>query len=497
MEDLKKLHNFDLSTFAKSQQQLVATSENAYSSIYNNSHARERTRNYSEEDVKRIIETGSLEEQQRLSRYYFSKDGYYKQIIMHYATLLKYTGMVIPNPTHGKSLSASHIQKRYYSAVDYVDRMNSSIFFTECAWKVLVNGCYYGILTSVDKGTFAVLDLPIGYCRTRFKDTFGNDVIEFNVTYFNSIADKEMRRVALSAYPEEVVKAYKRWRRGKQGNWVIIPSEYGICFPMLDGRPFFLNVIPATIQYDNAVETQREKDQEEIRKIIVQKIPHLTDGRLLFEPEEVVEIHKGTVGMIRNNKNTSVLTTYGDVDAIVSKATSENSGNSLEKMEKNIYSQAGVSGELFASSGGNTLESSLDNDTAIMMYLANKFARFVSNLINTNYGNANVTFRYMILPITYFNEKNYVDRSYKLATAGYSLLVPALAQGFSQKDFLSIKDLENDVLKLTDKLIPPQTAFTQSENEGAGRPTKTASEKADKTIQNEDSKDKSVVQGGS
>ena len=498
MEDSKKLHNFDLSTFARAQETLVATNDNAYNGYYNNLLSRERGKNYTEEEVKRIVETGSLEEQQRLSRYFFSKDGYYKQIILHYATLLKYTGILIPNPAIGKSLSTPYIQKKYYSALDYIDRMNSAIFFTECAWKVLVNGCYYGVLTTTEKGTFSVLDLPIGYCRTRFKDIYGNDVIEFNVSYFNSISDKELKNAALSTYPEEVVRAYRKWNRGKRASsWVNIPAEVGICFPMLDGRPFFVNVIPATMQYDAAVETEREKDQEEIRKIIVQKIPHLTDGRLLFEPEEVVEIHKGTVGMVRNNKNTSVLTTYGEVDAIVSRATSENGANSLEKMQQNIYSQAGTSSEIFASTGGNTLETALNNDTAIMMYLANKFARFVTNLINFRYSNANVTFRYMILPITYHNEREYIDNSYKLATAGYSLLVPALAQGFSQKDFLSIKDLENDVLKLTDKLIPPQTAFTQTEGEGAGRPTKKSSEKADKTIQNETSKEKSLTQGGS
>ena len=64
----------------------------------------------------------------------------------------------------------------------------------------------------------------------------------------------------------------------------------------------FLTVIPATIQYDDAVETERERELEEIRKIIVQKIPHLNDGQLLFEPEEAVEIHKGTVGMMKGNK---------------------------------------------------------------------------------------------------------------------------------------------------------------------------------------------------
>jgi hypothetical protein len=94
----------------------------------------------------------------------------------------------------------------------------------------------------------------------------------------------------------------------------------------------FLNVIPATIQYDEALDNERERELEEIRKIIVQKIPHLTDGGLLFEPEEAVEIHKGTVGMMKNNKNVSVLTTYADVDAIVSKTTSDNVNNTLEKM---------------------------------------------------------------------------------------------------------------------------------------------------------------------
>ena len=97
-------------------------------------------------------------------------------------------------------------------------------------------------------------------------------------------------------------------------------------------------MIPSIIKYGDSVQTEQERDKEEIRKVIVQKIPHLNDGRLLFEPDEAVEIHNGAVGMVRNNKNTSVLTTYADVDAIVSKASSENSGTVLEKMQQNIYS---------------------------------------------------------------------------------------------------------------------------------------------------------------
>jgi hypothetical protein len=112
----------------------------------------------------------------------------------------------------------------------------------------LVNGCYYGVLVNNDKLNFCVLDLPIAYCTTRFKDYAGNDIIEFDVSYFNSIADKDMKKAALAAYPDFIVKAYKRWNKGKSGSkWVVIPSDIGICFPMFDGSPFFISVIPSII----------------------------------------------------------------------------------------------------------------------------------------------------------------------------------------------------------------------------------------------------------
>jgi hypothetical protein len=94
------------------------------------------------------------------------------------------------------------------------------------------------------------------------------------------------------------------------------------------------------------------------------------------------------------------------------------------------------------------------------MYLANKFARFVTNVVNDNFANSNISFKYTILPVTHQNEAKYIDTGFKLASSGYSLLVPALAQGFSQKDLVNLKDLENDVLKLNDKLIPPSNSFT-------------------------------------
>jgi hypothetical protein len=73
-------------------------------------------------------------------------------------------------------------------------------------------------------------------------------LIEFDVSYFRTITNETDREAALAAYPKSVASAYKKWDKGKAvSKWVIIPSDIGVCLPMLDGRPFFLNVIPSTI----------------------------------------------------------------------------------------------------------------------------------------------------------------------------------------------------------------------------------------------------------
>lgn len=511
--------NFNLTSFARAKEKMIATNELAYQGHWDNIRGRlSKIKNYTPEEIASIIESGSLSEQQKLSRNYFNKDGYYKQIIIYYATLLKYMGLLIPNPSTGKNLSTSHIQKRYYNALDYVERMNLPVMLTNIAQRALIDGCYYGIKVETDKNNFQLIDLPSGYACSRFKDIYGNDVVEFDITYFGTIVDKEQRNAALAAYPKIVSKAWKEWSTGKRKTkWLILPKELGVCFPFFDGRPLFLNVIPATIEYDEAVGTERERDMEEIHKIIVQKIPHLNDGRLLFEPDEAEEIHQGTVGMLKGNKNVSVLTTYGDVDAITSSTKADKAQNTLTRMEQNIYAQAGTSSQIFASTGSSTMETSLNNDLALMMYLANKFSRFITNTLNDMFANGNISFKYLILPISYYNTANFVDTTFKLVGSGYSALMPALALGLSQKDLVNIKDLENDVLKLGDKLKPLSTSYTQSksapgkeedgeedsgdganskepgdnaEGDEGGRPKKKEEEKADKTIKNEESLDR-------
>ena len=92
---------------------------------------------------------------------------------------------------------------------------------------------------------------------------------------------------------------------------------------------------------------------------------------------------------------------------------------------------------------------------------------------------------------------------------GYSKMLPQIALGHSQSFILNTAHFENEVLKLNEVMIPPlmsstmssedvlgksnQKTTTKSQNnsesteKSAGRPAKADGEKAEKTIQNQES----------
>lgn len=484
------LHNFTIQDLRKSIDSMIATHSDSYYGIggnYGRSRIGQRSRRLTDSELKEIIERGTPRAQLELSNSYFLTDGIYRRIIIYYATFLTYMGLLIPNVSYNHKVTEPGIAKKYHKALDFFDNINLQTLCTDFMTKALINGTYYGVIQTLDKQHFTILDLPAAYCYSRYKDIKNNDIIEFDLSYFDSISDENMRKSALQVYPEIIAQAYNDYNQNRKQRYFKIPADIGVCFPFFDGTPYFLPVIPDINSYRDYEEFDKEKDKEELKRILVQEIPHLNDGTLLFEPVEVEEIHRGTVSMLKDNTNTSVLTTYGKVDVKSTNTHSDTATkNNLEKVSQAVYRNAGVSSQVFAATGNMALSVSLDNDLAFVMSMANKFSRFFTNIINRLYGNGIVNFKYMILPISHYNTKEYIDNAYKEATAGYSYFLPALAMGLSQKDIYSIKQVENDILDLRNVLIPLKTSYTETGEgeEERGRPTKTDTEKNDKTIKN-------------
>jgi len=109
------------------------------------------------------------------------------------------------------------------------------------------------------------------------------------------------------------------------------------------------------------------------------------------------------------------------------------------------------------------------------------------------FANGNIDFTYQIMPISYYNDVEFANNSYKYAGMGYSFLLPALAMGLSQRDLVNVKALENDLIDISTVLVPISTAYTgggagttsPGDANPVGRPALAEEEKSAKTLANE------------
>lgn len=465
---------------------MIGTNEGALvNSRAREAMSRNRFRNsYTKEEINRILREGTAVEKAELSSHFFSISGVYKRIILHYATFLTYSWLLVPHMKKmGDKIKDKKNQKTYFDAAEFCSSFGIE---RKCAWfakVVLVKGGYYGIIH--DSGSsIAIQDLPFEYCRSRFKNHQDVDIVEFDVRFFDQIREESIRKEILKTYPKIIQRGYKNYREKDDDPWIFLPAELGIYFTLFEESPFFLDLIPLIDDLEDYKEIDKERNMLSLKRIITQEVPH--DGmNLVFEPEEAADMHAGVLDMLANNPDVDVITSYAKIGLL------DLSGDADDKTEVSsaqqlIYDSAGVSKELFSATTDAGLEFSLNNDLSMMMMLGQGFAHFFTALLNNKFGNRKMSFKLLILPVSFYNLDEYLSKAKDLAAFGYSLISPITATGIDQTSLSDLKAVENDVLELNEVLKPLQSAYTQSGKTNAI--TAQASKDAEKTAaQNKDS----------
>lgn len=277
--------------------------------------------------------------------------------------------------------------------------------------------------------------------------------------------------------------------------------------------PIFANAIPYIFDLSAAQELDRSKMMQKLLKIIIQKLPRDKNGDLIFDIDEAADIHQNAVRMLKNTIGVDVLTTFADIESIdLSDSTTSTSTDELEKVERTVYNAMGVSRNLFNTDGNIALEKSILNDEGTVRTLVLQFTILFDRLIKAKFAKkGKYSFRFYMLETTQYNYKD-ISKMYKeQVQIGYSKMLPQIALGHSQSSIINTAYFENDILKLTEIMIPPlmsstmsssdilgtnaqsgtsnqqKTVDTSSESK-AGRPEKEDGQKSEKTLQNEESK---------
>lgn len=443
-------------------------------------------------EVLRAIHNGDLETMREISNFFFKTSGIYSRLCKYMANLYRYDWMITPY-VNSKSIKQEKIVEGFYKALTYLDNFEIKRFCGDAALKVLKNGCYYGYLVP-QANKMAVQELPANYCRSRF-NVNGRPAVEFNMKFFDdTYRDTTQKMRILNLFPNEFKKGYILYKEGKlkpdfagdTSGWYLLEPKNVIKFNLNgDDYPAFISIIPAIIDLDEAQALDRKKMQQKLLKIIIQKMPMDKNGDLIFDVDEARELHNNAVKMLGKAIGIDVLTTFADVDvADMADKNTTTSVDELEKVERTVYNEAGVSQMQFNTSGNLALEKSILNDEASMYNLLLQFESFINSLLEPyNKAPKKLLYRAQILTTTIYNYKEMAKLYKEQTQMGYSKMLPQIALGQSQSSILANAYFENDVLDLINVFIPPLMSSTMnadalSKDKGNENNNKTADKKS-------------------
>jgi hypothetical protein len=115
--------------------------------------------------------------------------------------------------------------------------------------------------------------------------------------------------------------------------------------------------------YDTYRKNEVTRNGAQLDTIISHKIPSYQD-MILFEMEEVEELHKSMSRTLASNERTKLLTTFGEIEVHHLEDNDKVQNEILEKAHDAIYNNAGLNSNLFNGDSSESLNFSLQRDAA-------------------------------------------------------------------------------------------------------------------------------------
>lgn len=472
--------------------------------------------------VLRAIDTNDLKTMREISEFFYRISGIYSRILRYMAFMYRYDWIVTPY-VNDEKVKTEKVLDGFHKSLKTLDDFGVKKQLGEIALEIMKYGVYYGYKVKTSD-SIVLQQLPANYCRSRFNKG-KKPAVEFNMKYFDEqFRNTEVKMKILKIFPDEFAKGYVLYKQGKlppefQGDtsgWYLLDPENTVRFTANgEEYPPFISVIPLIIDLDEAQALDRKKTLQRLLKIVVQKMPLDKNGDLIFDVEEAQQLHNNAVQMLSRAIGVDVLTTFADVDVEDMQDTAASAqADDLERVERQLYNEAGVSQMQFNTDGNIALEKSILNDEATIYNMLLQFEEFLNELLKPYNTNKKVQYRVQLLTTTIYNYKDLAKLYKEQMQIGFSKMLPQVALGQSQSSVLANAYFENDVLDLVNVFIPPLMSSTMNENilnrvrgnggsgssagnaqsggskgegEGAGRKELADDQKSEKTIANRES----------
>ena len=423
--------------------------------------------------ILKALASNDLPKLREISNYFYSTNGIYSRVCDYFAFLYRYDWYCVPEIID-ENVKHEKVLKDFNSILAYLDNSHIKKVCGDIALEVIKNGAYYGyIVPCADR--LILQQLPASYCRSRYS-IGDNPVVEFNMKFFDdNFKDVAYRMKVIKMFPEEFAKGYMMFKQGKLpcdsptdtlGSWFTLEPKSTVKFNINNNDvPIFINAIPALIDLDASQDLDRRKQMQQLQKIIVQQLPLDKNGDLIFDVDEARDIHNNAVEMLIHAIGTDVLTTFADIkveDVAETNATQAN--DVLERAERTAYNAFGTSRNLFNTDGNLSLEKSILDDEANIRNLLLQFHIFFDRVTQARIAanKRKYNFRLYMLETTQYNYKELSKMYKEQVQIGYSKILPQIALGHSQSSIIHTAYFENEVLNLSEIMVPPLMSSTMN-----------------------------------
>lgn len=380
-----------------------------------------------------------------------------------------YCRSVIPKYDLLGNNNAARILKSFQDTIDELDKMRLQQEFYPVILTCFIQDVSYNIWIEDNDGVF-VLPWPADYARIAGKYMTGDFAMTIDASYLTGHSE------LLEYFPEIFEEPYNEFKRTNE-KWQPIDQKYDLTMKYrVEDLDTILGpmapVMNSIINLIDLEDIQAAAAEQEVYKLIWLELETIVgsdepdDWRV--DPSLVLDYYNRLDESLPETISSAIVP--GKLNEISFPDNAATDTTKVAKATETVLNTAGGAEILNGSTINNTFAfkmAMIANSEYAISSLLPQIQSWVNRHLQNEVGKDACKVKFF--PVTVYTKDDYKEQ---LLTAGQNGFSTKLAyntfNGFSEKDTMALNFLEEDVLHLSEKLVPLSTSYTQSGE--VGRP---------------------------
>ena len=430
--------------------------------LASNTHTSVIYTKYTKENIIKYLKNPETNAKQlrNASIYLYEVSSQYRRVVNYFAQMYPFK-FDATKEINDKAFKAS-----YKKATDFMSIFNLRHEMRKAltiAWR---EDIFAGYIYQT-KDSFYIRKLPADYVKIA-SIVDGCYIVAFDFSYFRGKEDE------LESYGQEFIDKYEIYKKDSSQRWQLLDEKKQFCLKISEDVTYPLIPLAGCLVgiYDIEDYKDLQKGASILRnyKALGLKLPTDETGNLLIDKTLADQFYAQLTNITPDN--IGVFETPMDVQVFdFEKSGAEDPDKTYEAI-RNFYNDVGVSSLLFGSDKQTaaSLNISITADECLTFAVNRQIERNVNRLLKNLSGTQK--FQITILDISEYHRQQFHDLLLKDAQYGVPVKSAIAASvGIDQPAMNAMLFMENDSLKMHEKMIPLSSSYTLASGDEAGRPT--------------------------